>query len=172
MRAAMIVAAVLVVVGFGRSADAQWYYSYSGGAYPAYPSTQNYSGGYPGANGDVYGGVPVGQMYGSAPVGASYGGYWGSAYYSGYPRQSYFRAYSPQQSVYPRSYTIDAPTATNGYLGNAAPAQSRAPNPVYSNFSYYPQSGFRRFGAGRTAGTYVPRVYTHYQPRSGGLFDR
>lgn len=169
MRAAIIVAVAFAVVGFGRPAGAQWYYSYSGGAYPAYPSTRSNFGGYAGTSTYSYGGVPVGQMYGSAPVGGSFGGYWGSAYYGGYPGQSYYRTSLPQQSIYPRSYTIVAPP---GYSGNFAPAATRAPNPVYSNFSYYSPRAFRRFGSGRTAGTFVPRVYTFYQPRSGGLFDR
>ncbi|HVA47837.1 MAG TPA: hypothetical protein VNH11_15825 [Pirellulales bacterium] len=173
MRTAMIaVATVLGSFFFGSAAEGQGIYSYSGGAYPAYSMSSGAQyGGYPGVV-SYYGGYPVGMQYGSVPVGASYGGYWGSGYFAGYPYQSYYRTSSPQRSVYPPSYTGSSPQAMYGYPGNVQPARSRVPNPIYSNYAYYSPNRYRRFGSGRTSGSYVPRVYTIYQPRGGGLFDR
>jgi len=90
------------------------------------------------------------------------------AYGNGYPAQGYYGGYPPlgdYGAAIPPQYGF-APNGL-GYL-----PQTPVGGPAHGGYSRYAQYGYRRYGNGRTFGTYLPRVYRTYQPRPGGLFDR
>ena len=96
------------------------------------------------------------------------GAYPAQGYYGGYPNQNYYGGY-PVQGDYGNALPSQYGFAPNG-LGYLP--QTPISSPGYAGYSRYAQYGYRRYGSGRMFGSYVPRVYSIYQPRPGGLFDR
>lgn len=124
-------------------ADAQLAYVYGNGAYPVYS--------YAGASSvytsqGYYGGFTSPGFYGGTPVRSQ-------------PAPSYLGSMvQPAYGFAPNVSTYSVPAGSSLYGGYTRSAQ----------YGY----GYRRYASGRTFGTYVPRVYSIYQPRRGGLFDR
>jgi hypothetical protein len=154
----MILAAVVLATGTMASrAEAQVAYAYGNGAYPIYYGSSAY----------------FSPMY----YGAAARGYPAQGYYGGFTTPGFYGG-TPVQNQPAPSYlgTLVQPAygfaPTSGYVppgyGYAVPAGSS----LYGGYSGYAPYGYRRYGAGRTFGSSVPRIYSIYQPRPGGLFDR
>jgi hypothetical protein len=125
-------------------AQAQMSYIYGNGAYPVYPS---------GYTAQTYcGGISTPAVYGGNSMQTQ-------------PAPTYFGAsLMPTYSLMPASgigpsvstYAVPAGSSLNGGYG-------------YTQAAQY---GYRAYGTGRTFSRYVPRIYSIYQPRRGGVFDR
>lgn len=101
---------------------------------------------------------------------------------SGYATQTYYGGFSTP-AVYGGNYVQTQPAPS--YLGTTimpmygiGPSVSTYAMPagssLYGGYGYTQaaQYGYRAYGMGRTFNRYVPRIYSIYQPRRGGLFDR
>ena len=96
-------------------------------------------------------------------------GYAAQTYYGGFSTPSVYGGNFVQTQPSP-SYLGTTIMPTYGIATYAVPAGSS----LYGGYGYAPapQYGYRAYGMGRTFNRYVPRIYSIYQPRRGGLFDR
>jgi hypothetical protein len=111
------------------------------------------------------GAYPVYSYYGATSVTASQG------YYGGYTTPGFYGG-TPVQSQPAPSYLGSIVQPAYGFAPNVSTYSVPAGSSLYGGYARSAQYGYRRYGTGRTFGTYVPRVYSIYQPRRGGLFDR
>ena len=146
MRTAIVLGAMLLgSFAFACRAEAQFTFSHGpGGGAPPYSGMQVST-------------IPIMGVYPTYPGAGVYGPYLEQSYYGGYPALSGVGVYGG---------------STLQPINGLYPAQPSPRNPIYGNYGGYSQFGFRRYGSGRMFGSYIPRVYTIYQPRMGGLFDR
>lgn len=148
MRAAITLAMLLSLFALTSRTQAQVTFSYGGGALPLNS-------------------MQVSTIYSSYPGGGLYGDYPAQNYYGGYPSLSAVGTFAE-----PGGFTLPYGASTLQPINGLYPAQASARNPIYGNYARYSQFGYRRYGSGRMFGSYIPRVYTIYQPRMGGVFDR
>jgi hypothetical protein len=149
----MILAAMVLAMGTMASrAEAQVAYAYGNGAYPIYYG-----------NPAVYG-IPT--YYGAAGYGAAVG-YPAQGYYGGFTTPGFYGG-TPVQSQPAPSYLGTSVQPAYGF----APAGYGYGSSLYGGSARYAQYGYRRYASGRTFGSSIPRMYSIYQPRPGGLFDR
>lgn len=146
MRTVIVLGAMLGSVAIGSNAAAQFTFSHGPGG-----------GALPFNSGMRVSTIPIVGVYPTYPGAGMYGSYLEQSYYGGFPALSGVGAYGG---------------STLQPINGLYPAQPSPRNPIYGNYGGYSQFGFRRYGSGRMFGSYIPRVYTIYQPRMGGLFDR
>jgi hypothetical protein len=110
---------------------------------------------------------------GAYPMYPGVGGYLAQTYYGGFSTPAFYGGNFVQTQPAP-SYLgtslMPAYSIGQGLSTYAVPSGSS----LYGGYSYTraAQYGYRGYGTGRTFGRYVPRIYSIYQPRRGGLFDR
>ncbi|HEV3341624.1 MAG TPA: hypothetical protein VG125_14755 [Pirellulales bacterium] len=150
--------AVLALGAVSSRAEAQVAYAYSSGAYPIYYYNRA-NVGYP--NQGYYGGFTTPGFYGGTPVQSQPA----PSYLSPIVQPAY--GFAPTSGYVPPGYGYAVPAGSSLYGGSTYGGSS-----VYGGINRYTQYGYRRYGAGRTFGSSVPRIYSIYQPRPGGLFDR
>jgi hypothetical protein len=156
----MILAAMVLAVGAVSSrAEAQVAYAYSGGAYPIYYYNRGLSG-YPTQG--YYGGFTTPGIYGGTPVQSQPA----PSYLGPLVQPAY--GFAPSAGYAPPGYGYSVPGGSSLYGGGSLYGSSAG----YGGTTRYAQYGYRRYGAGRTFGSSIPRIYSIYQPRPGGLFDR
>lgn len=161
MRTMILAASVLALGTMASRAEAQVAYAYGSGAYPIYYGNPA-SYGVPTYYGPARYGVAIGY-----PAQGYYGGFTSPGVYGGAPVQNQPAPSYLGPLVQP-AYGF-SPTGYNyGYMPQGSSLYASG----YGGYSRYNQYGYRRYGSGRTFGSSVPRIYSIYQPRPGGLFDR
>lgn len=157
MRTIILAAMVLPVGTMASRAEAQVAYAYGNGAYPIYYGNPA-SYGVPAYYGAATYGLPTGYV-----TQGYYGGFTTPGVYGGTPIQN-----QPAPSYLGPLVQPAYGFASTGYV----PSGSSLSRSSYGSYVRYAQYGYRRYGAGRVFGSAVPRMYSIYQPRPGGLFDR
>lgn len=146
MRTAIVLGAMLGSFAIGSRAEAQFTFSpRPGGGAPRLKSGMKVS------TIPIIGGYPTYRRAGAS------GSYVQPSYYGGNPASSGVGLYGGST----------LPPANGLYSAQPSPL-----NPIYGNYGGSSQFGFRRYGSGRTFGSSIPRIYSIYQPRMGGVFDR
>jgi hypothetical protein len=159
MRTMILAAMVLAVGTMASRAEAQVAYAYGAGAYPIYYGNPGYYG------------IPT--YYGAGGYGAAVG-YPAQGYYGGFTTPGFYGG-TPIQNQPAPSYLGPLVQPAYGFAPTGygyVPGGSSLYGSYSGGFTRYAQYGYRRYGSGRTFGSSVPRMYSIYQPRPGGLFDR